>query len=157
MFFSLFPTLQYDDNFLVDLSRKIQAIEVDDPKFLYDEYVVQNGERPDSVSNRFYGVPYYHWVLLTTNNLTLKTWPKSERRFDNYTSWKYGGDQYKTAQWYDDHGNPVPYSFPLEITDSNGDPQNFWFNGDGYGVVQGNDVYAVGGTSKTYYEIEQEQ
>ena len=158
MFFSLFPSLVYDDALLVDLSRKIQAIELDDPKFLYDEYIVQNGERPDVLSTKFYGVPYYHWVLLVTNGLTLKTWPKSDRRFDNYTKDKYGSDLYKTAQYFDDAGNPVPYSFPLSIVDSNGDTQNFWFNGDGYGVVQGNDVFAVGETakSKTNYELETE-
>ena len=156
MFFSFFPNLQYDEAFLKDLSFRLQSLEVDNPRYLYDEYVVQNGERPDALSNRFYDVPYYHWVLLVTNNLTLSTWPKSEKRFDEYIRDKYQGTEYETCTWLDSEGHPVPYSFPIYLKDENGVTQNYWFNGDGLGVVQDDQVYSIGGSSKTFLEVEKE-
>lgn len=155
MFFSFFPSLQYDSSFLVDLSRRIQAIEIDDPKFLYDEYVVQDGERPDALSNRFYEVPYFHWVLLVTNGLTLQTWPKSERRFEEYISNKYQGTEHQIGAYLDSEGNPVPPTFPESIETPDGQI-GFWFNGDGLGAVKDGIVHSVGGVQKTFLELERE-
>jgi hypothetical protein len=33
-------------------------------------YLVLDGETPEGVSNKFYGTPYYHWVILLINEIT---------------------------------------------------------------------------------------
>lgn len=154
-YFSFFGTLLYNDHLLMDLTKRIVGIDLDDPRFLYDEYWVQDGERPDSVSNKFYGVPYYHWVILVTNGLTLKTWPKSDKRFSNYIENKYEGTENLTRTWIDSRGFEVPYSFPASIETANG-TEKFYFNGDGLGTVQGDTVYSLG-ESKSFIETEREQ
>ncbi len=34
---------------------------------LYDEYDIKDGETPEIISERVYGSPYYHWVIMLIN------------------------------------------------------------------------------------------
>lgn len=44
-------------------------------------YIVLDGETPEMVANKFYGTPFYHWVLLLINDITdpRKEWPLESR------------------------------------------------------------------------------
>ena len=48
-------------------------------------YLVQVGERPEDVSNKFYGSPLYHWVILLVNNIvdTYEEWPLDDIALNN--------------------------------------------------------------------------
>lgn len=144
MYFSFFGSIAYDSQYLVDLSKKINDVMLDDPKYLYDTYFIQDGERPDSVSNKFYDVPYYHWVILVTNGLTLKTWPKSDKVLSREWEMRYGGLPVGTHHYETTDGIIVPYSFPKTITLDTGEVIDHYFNGDGLGKVQDNTVYLLG-------------
>lgn len=56
-------------------------------------YLIQSGERPEDVSNKFYGSPLYHWVILIVNNIVdmYEEWPLdqtalSKKIADRYAS-----------------------------------------------------------------------
>lgn len=55
-------------------------------------YTIQNGDRPDTVSNLLYGTPYYDYILLMVNNIesVYDQWPKDDTTFENYIIEKYG-------------------------------------------------------------------
>jgi hypothetical protein len=55
-------------------------------------YTIQNGDRPDAVSNILYGTPYYDYILLMVNNIEniYDQWPKDSTTFRNYIIEKYG-------------------------------------------------------------------
>jgi hypothetical protein len=60
---------------------------------MYD-YVIADGERPDSVATRVYGDPKYTWVVLLVNNImSLYDWPLSYEEFESYIIAKYGSIQ----------------------------------------------------------------
>jgi hypothetical protein len=33
----------------------------------YEEYDIRDGENPEIISEKFYGTPYYHWIIMLTN------------------------------------------------------------------------------------------
>ena len=57
----------------------------------FHSYVIQDGDRPDTVATKVYGDPNYTWVVLIINNLlTLYDWPLTEAEFNRYIVTKYG-------------------------------------------------------------------
>lgn len=44
-------------------------------------YVIADGERPETIANRVYGSPFYHWVVLHVNNIVspYTEWPLNTR------------------------------------------------------------------------------
>ena len=60
--------------------------------FVFDNYDVKEGERPEDVAFKWFGDPEYHWVILTTNNITNRfyEWPMTQPQFQNFIEDKYG-------------------------------------------------------------------
>ena len=57
---------------------------------VYD-YVVGDGERPDTVALKLYGDVQYTWIVLLLNNiLSLYDWPLTNAEFEQYLIGKYG-------------------------------------------------------------------
>ena len=61
----------------------------------FSPYVIQEGERPDGVSQKLYGDSKYAWILLLINNIgdIYQDWPKSNATFERYIIQKYGSVQ----------------------------------------------------------------
>lgn len=57
-------------------------------------YTVEDGESPEQVSYKFYGSPFYHWVILMVNNITnpYEQWPISQTELLEKISFKYPGE-----------------------------------------------------------------
>ena len=100
-FFRQFPKIQYDfqdngiDTRIIDIFRFVKA----DDRYLddlstYAFYQIQNGDRPDIVSNLLYGTPDYYWTFFVINE-QLKTglsgWPMSTEQFEDYMTTEYDG------------------------------------------------------------------
>lgn len=100
-FFRQFPKTQYDfqdngiDTRIIDIFRFVKA----DDRYLddlstYSFYQIQNGDRPDIVSNLLYGTPDYYWTFFVINE-QLKTglsgWPMSTEQFEDYMTTEYDG------------------------------------------------------------------
>ena len=55
------------------------------------DYVIGEGERPDTVAMNLYGDVKYTWVVLLMNNImTLYDWPMTNSEFELYLIGKYG-------------------------------------------------------------------
>lgn len=58
----------------------------------YYPYIVKDGERPDTVSMKFYKTPNYDWLILLMNDMysVYDDWPKDSATFDRFIIEKYG-------------------------------------------------------------------
>jgi hypothetical protein len=55
------------------------------------DYVIREGERPDTVAMKLYGDVKYTWVVLLMNNIvSLYDWPMMNSEFELYLIGKYG-------------------------------------------------------------------
>lgn len=53
---------------LVDILRNIRLrIDTLNNSLIFDNYIIQDGETPEILSEKLYGTPYYHWVLMLSN------------------------------------------------------------------------------------------
>lgn len=102
-FFSKFPNIQYDisgkGNYvtLTDISRTVDINNLNEDKVSYYTYYnIQNGDRPDIISQKLYGNPNYYWTFFILND-QLKTgisnsWPLSSVALEQMISDEY--DEY---------------------------------------------------------------
>lgn len=103
-YFSYIPDVQWDNkpisypfsesDFTVakNFFRRYKLNEkIFDSSTYYTEYALQDGDRPDTVANQFYGNPFYDWILLLTNNTInpLFDWPMSEYELRKYAEAAY--------------------------------------------------------------------
>jgi len=60
--------------------------------FLFDNYDVKDGERPEDIAFKYYDDATLHWVVLMTNNITDRyyEWPMTQPQFQNFIEDKYG-------------------------------------------------------------------
>ena len=85
-------------------------------------YFIQMGERPEDVSNKFYGSPLYHWVILLVNDMVdiYEEWPLDQTALtkkiaDNYSSPDGAHHYIDTTNGYTVDNNPENPNL-LEIT-----------------------------------------
>ena len=97
-YFESFPKLVYDiegtGNYklVTDILRRFKVRQgLINNTVLFDKYNVKLGETPEMVSQRFYNSPYYHWVILSVNNIKDRfyDWPLDTQQFENYVNGKY--------------------------------------------------------------------
>jgi len=98
MFFSEFPTINYDTNGngttseIQDiLIRVIIRDGIRERHSLFEEYDIKDWETPESVSYNYYKSPQYHWVIMMTNKMFDRhyDWPLTERNLQAYVLDKY--------------------------------------------------------------------
>ena len=84
MYFSIIPDIEYDEkpikfpfsesDFVV-AKNFFRRYKISDDVFsnavLFKTYTIEDGVRPDTLANDAYGSPFYDWVILLTNNLSL--------------------------------------------------------------------------------------
>lgn len=77
---------------------------------LFNNYIVRDGARPDSVAEEIYGNPNYDWVVvMSAGIINLRNeWPLSNYELYNYVSNKYGTEL-----------NAVKHYVTKEVRDSN--------------------------------------
>ena len=106
MYFSLIPDIEYDEKPIsypfsesdfVTAKNFFRRYRINEDVFsyavLFSKYTIMDGERPDSLSDKVYGNPFYDWVILLSNNMTNAhyDWPLSnlelvktlEKEFDD--------------------------------------------------------------------------
>ena len=122
---------------------------------LYSSYIINDGERPDQVSYKFYGDEQWYWVILQINSVVdyYNQWPLSEQELIDFTLKKYGGvagagkiHHYETVETFDT-ATPPNLVLPggLKV------PENFVFT---YPTTPGSSVYLtsrpIGVTNSDY-------
>jgi hypothetical protein len=108
-YFSKFPLLGYTvdsgvtTNIVSDILRRISVNTQTKENFsLYEEYTVQDGETPETVSFKFYNDAQYHWVILMLNDIIDPRfdWPLTETQLYDYAVTKYGTANISLTKYY---------------------------------------------------------
>lgn len=102
-YLDLFPKIPYqiDQNsstvnnyqFVTDLMFRIGVIKsYTSNLFLYDTYILKDGDTPEILADKVYGDPQAHWIILLANNVVdpQYDWLLNYRDFNNYIISKYG-------------------------------------------------------------------
>ena len=100
-FFRNFPKADYDflgngvQTRIIDLFRFVKPNEkFTDELSFYSYYEIQEGDRPDVVSQKLYGTPEYYWTFFIVNEhlrTGLSSWPLSSDEFEKYIAEEYPG------------------------------------------------------------------
>jgi len=152
-YFQNFPNIQYalsvnkagKPNY-INIKDYFHLLAVRDDIFredtLYTKYTIQDGERPDMISYKFYDDEQYYWILLQINEIVdyYTQWPLSEVELEQFVYKKYGGPaaagnvhHYETVRT-EDNATPPNLVLPggLKVA------ENFKFT---YPSTPGADVY----------------
>lgn len=101
MYFANFPKIVYDFDLskgtdykvVTDITRNVRVRkQILENIALYDYYDIAEGETPEIISERIYGTPYYHWVIMLVNQRYdyVNDFPLTQLELDAYIDKKYG-------------------------------------------------------------------
>ena len=97
-YFSKFPTMIYDmknnGNYklLPDILRRVkQRNAIKSGQFVFDNYDVRDGEKPEDIAYKWFGDAELHWVIMLINDITdrFHDWPLTEAQFLQFINDKY--------------------------------------------------------------------
>lgn len=110
MFFNNVPNIQYDqkpisypfsESDYVTAKNFFRRFKVNDDVFDYafyfNQYAIKDGERLDTLSQKFFSNPEYDWVIALTNNIIN---PLFDLPMNEYTFRKFGEEQYGFEEFY---------------------------------------------------------
>ena len=138
-YFNRFPLMAYDvaanGNYklLPDILRRVKLrAGIRSGTFLFDNYDVKDGEKPEDVVFKWFGDAEYHWVILMTNNITDRyyQWPLTQPQFQEHLEDKYGAGNEDSVHHYEktqDSGKtssngPNDFSYKVECNSDDGNP-----------------------------------
>ncbi|MDA9007774.1 baseplate wedge protein 53 [Porticoccaceae bacterium] len=106
-YFSYFPTTDHD---LTNIGQKVKLTnimrrfkvqsELSNISSVYYEYDIQDGDRPDTVAEKYYGDSKYAWLVLHFSNIkdVHFDWPLSTFDFEEFIKGKYGSIEAAQAE-----------------------------------------------------------
>lgn len=89
---------------------------------LFDSYDIVDDETPEIISEKLYGTPLYHWIIMLVNERYdyAADFPLSYNRLVEYVKSKYGEDNINTIHHYENEdGFVVNSDYPLAIPVTN--------------------------------------
>jgi len=115
MYFANFPKIVYDFDLssgtnyqiVTDITRNVRfRKQILENISLYDYYDMREGETPEIVSERIYGTPYYHWVIMLANQRYdyINDFPVSQLELDALVVQRYGIAQIDHVHHYEYNG-----------------------------------------------------
>ena len=120
--------MKNDGNYklLPDILRRVkQRSAIKDGQFVFDNYDVRDGEKPEDIAYKWFGDAQLHWVILMTNNVTDRyyQWPMNQPQFAEFLTDKYGAGNEDAIHHYEvtkDSGRttgqgPSDYSHKVEV------------------------------------------
>ena len=122
MYFDNFPTFLYpfkinnktEYKLIKDISQNVRVRkEILANITLYDEYDIREGDTPEIISEKVYGSPLYHWVVMLCNERYnyIDDYPLTQYELEKHITDKYGsGNEYDTHHYVDANGNIVDSS-----------------------------------------------
>lgn len=105
MYFANFPKIVYDFDLtngvdyriVTDVTRNVRLRkQILENISLYDYYDIAEGETPEIISEKIYGTPYYHWVIMLVNQRYdyVNDFPLTQLELDTHIDKKYGNKKY---------------------------------------------------------------
>lgn len=76
---------------------------------LYEYYYIEDGDTPELISEKFYGEPYYHWLIMLLNERYdhINDFPLSDVAFQKYMAKKYRKSDLSAHHFEDTAGNVI--------------------------------------------------
>ena len=70
---------------------------------IFNKYIIEEGERPETVADKLYGSPELDWVVLITAGIVnmRDEWPLSDRDIYRFCEQKYGLDELNAVRFYE--------------------------------------------------------
>ena len=135
-YFNEFPLMAYDvkgdKNYklLPNILKRVKLRSgIRSGSFLFDNYDVKDGERPEDVAYKYLGDAELHWVILMTNNITDRyyQWPLTQPQFQEHLEDKYGLANIDAVHHYEKTQDSGPTSSGdnshlVECNSDDGDP-----------------------------------
>lgn len=127
-FFNTFGKTFYDFTggnntaFVSNILKHVVPVNTDDV-VNYTKYRIQDGDRPEIVSNVLYGDPRYHWTFFLINDSLkegTKGWPMSSNEFDEYIETEYDPYMFIGGTLISDVSTDFHYS-TLPVTEADAD------------------------------------
>jgi hypothetical protein len=126
MYFKGFPQFLYDFNYgdrvktsiVKDITRNVRLRkEILSNVTLFDEYDIIDGETPEMISEKFYGTPEYHWVVMLCNDKYdyRADFPLPEAVLEKHIASVYNPTLY-SSDWYWDTDENGQVIFHIRIT-----------------------------------------
>ena len=109
-YFEKFPLMAYSIDgtknykLVPDILRRVKLrANIRNGMFLFDNYDVKEGEKPEDIASKWFGDPQLHWVILMTNNITDRyyQWPLTQPQFHAHLEDKYGVGNIDSAHHYE--------------------------------------------------------
>ena len=115
MYFSIVPNISYDEKPIsypfsesdfVTAKNFFRRYKLNDDIFsnavFFNQYAIEDGERPDTLADKIYGDPFYDWVILLTNNMVNAQydWPMTNYELYKVLESEYE-DPYGTIHHYE--------------------------------------------------------
>lgn len=98
-YFSYFPTTPHDvknENRTVKLTNILRRFKISsslkDQSVSFYDYQIQEGDRPDTIAEKYYGSSNYSWLVMHFNDMNdvLRDFPLFGDDFENFVIGKYG-------------------------------------------------------------------
>jgi hypothetical protein len=92
-YFNQLPKTQFDNQTIVNLATGVKLHKlIQEDAFALLNYVIKDGESPDTVAFNYYEDPSYAWLVLLSNNVIdpYYQWPLSILNFEKFIKKKYG-------------------------------------------------------------------
>lgn len=118
---------------MLDITKNVRPLQrILDNTLFYGDYDIEDGDTPEVISERIYGNPSLHWVLMLINEKYdyLEDWPMPENKLEDYVTKKYGvGNEnathliYGREHWINTDGRIVdaptnPDSLSIRVTNT---------------------------------------
>ena len=118
MYFENFPKMLYDYQIgnsteafiMTDITRNIKfRKDILSNITVYDYYDIVDGETPEVISDKIYGTPDYHWIIMLANDMYdyRADFPMNYLALEQYISDKYGANADAIHHWVDSTGQYI--------------------------------------------------
>jgi hypothetical protein len=115
MYFTNFPRIVYDFDLsdgkdyrvITDITRNVRLRkQILENIALYDTYDMVDGDTPEIVSEKIYGTPYYHWIIMLVNQRYdyINDFPLTQRELDELIVRRYGENKAQHIHHYEQNG-----------------------------------------------------
>jgi len=91
-YFSKFPSVMYGNALATNITSRLKMmIPTRDRIKVFHDYVLKEGERPDTVAEHYYGDPYFAWLVYYANEIIdpYFEWPLNQQDFNKFIAKKY--------------------------------------------------------------------
>jgi len=130
MYFDNFPNMLYsykingktEYKLVKDISQNVRVRkEILESITLYDEYDIRDGETPEIIAEKVYGLPEYHWVVMLCNERYnyVDDFPLSQYELEKHITNKYGANVYGIHHYVNSAGYIVDSSVSGAVSVSN--------------------------------------